>query len=440
MTMIHMEIFERLHRRRPRCFKSADDDEQEDELAPLEAQLQNFKENKTDARRGWEFPAMQRQVHREVPKNVTSLVRFDMCQMMSMLLIPSLLRIERYRFKVQKDAPPPRAPLFAGYLNTCSLLWSSSKIAHKIIKAPVTLIQKARHKRLSKIKDSLRPKPDTIILDVLRIMLGSLEDRDAPMTKLSDFAAQTSSSATTTTTRATGKARHFPELRETIVTKGLIRSLLEKCQQDEASQNDELIEQMMEAVGGEGAILDERAFSRALVSDVTRWPLECEDDVTTTFFDVYGFGNVECNEYAKEITPEDLLASPSRDEKWTQGLAAAIDDLSVKSSDSSFHSAESDIRDIENAIKNDIAKINESTATMDTKDSLTPVAGTTDSSTKPSGSDAQQAVDSSLDVNGNKSLRMGKIPEFKPTAGYIDYACDSVRRFDILLVERTGLA
>jgi hypothetical protein len=185
---------------------------------------------------------------------------------------------------------------------------------------------------------------------------------------------------------------------------------------------------MVEAVGGEGTILDERAFSRALVSDVSRWPLECEDDVTTTFFDVYGFGNVECNDYSKEITPEDLLAAPSRDEKWTQNLAAAIDDLSVKSSNSSFHSVGSDIRDIENAIKNDIAKIYDSTVAKDTTDSLTPVVGTIDSSTT-SGSDSQQARNGSVDVNGSKPLRMGKIPEFEPTAGYIDYACDSVRPF-----------
>jgi hypothetical protein len=190
---------------------------------------------------------------------------------------------------------------------------------------------------------------------------------------------------------------------------------------------------MVEAVGGEGTILDERAFSRALVSDVSRWPLECEDDVTTTFFDVYGFGNVECNDYAKEITPEDLLAAPSRDEKWTQNLAAAIDDLSVKSSNSSFHSAGSDIRDIENSIKNDIAEIYESTVAKDTRDSLTPVVvGTTDSSTT-SGYDSQQAGNGSVDVNGGKPLRMGKIPEFEPTAGYIDYACDSFSSMNLVV-------
>lgn len=437
----HHKVPKNLRKRRCKCCKSADDEDEEDELAALEAQLKSLQESKTDTRRGWEFPALQRQIHRQVPKNVTSLVRYDMVQMMSILLIPSILRVERYRFKEEKEAPPPRAPLFAGYLSAYTLLWHSSKMARRIIKAPVTLVQRARQKRLTKLKESLQPKPDTLILDVLRIMLGSLEERDSPVTKIGDFAApRAASTSTGTTTTGTGKGRHFPELRETVVSKDLIQRILEYYQQDKASQDDDLIEQMMNLVGGEGAILDERAFAHALTSDVTRWPLECEDDVTSTFYDVYGFGPVDCNEYAKELTPEELLADTHRSTPWSPLGAtkmASDDDSSSSSSDSSFHSAEMEWKDIENGIKNEYAKIyasrnsSQSAETVDSENTSNPVKTTDSEMTKRSSS--QQAALSAA-TSGGKPLKMGKIPVFKPTTGYIDYACDSVslQRFSVI--------
>jgi len=422
----------RLQKRRCKCFMSANDEDQEDELAALEAQLKSLSENKTDTRKGWEFPAMQRQIHREVPKNVTTLVRYDMVQMMSILLIPSILRIEKHRFKQEAAAPPPRAPIFAADLSVYNLLWNSSKMARNIIHAPLTLIQKARQKRRAKFKESLRPQPDTLILDVLRILLGSLEERERSFTKLSDFASPDVASTTTgTTTTAAARGKHFPELKETVVSKDLIQRILENCQQDHAVQDDDLIEQMMELVGGEGAIFNERAFAHALTSDVTRWPLECEDDVTSTFYDVYGFGNVECNEYAKELTPEDLLAAPSRDVMWAPAMAAKpVDDdnSSVNSSDLSFHSAKTELHDIEKAAKKEYARIHVSKKTShsvtasDSGNTSNP-GETTDSAISAHNSFGQAAEAVSSE---GKPLRMARVPEFKPTAGYIDYACDSV--------------
>lgn len=426
---------EQWRKRRCRCFKRADEEDQEDELAALEAQLQSLKESKTDTRRGWEFPALQRQIHREVPKNVTSLVRYDLVQMMSILLIPSILRIERHRFKQELAAPPPREPLFAGVANAHSLLWNSSKLAHKIIKAPVTFIQKARQKRLSKIKESLRPKPDTLFLDVLRILLGSLEGRNSPLSKVSDFA---NSATTGTTASATGRGKHFPELQETLVTKDLIQRILLKTQQEQAAQDDELIHQMMELVGGEGAILNERAFAHALTADVARWPLECEDDVTTTFFDIYGFGYVECNDYAKELTPQDLLAAPSRDTAWSplaaDNLSSDDQSSSDDSSDKSFHSAETELKDSEKAVKKDYNKFYDSNVASAVSNK-TVQAGTktdvVDHSAPSNTSSATPANDSAETIDGGP-LRMGKIPAFKPTAGYIDYSCDSVSILECL--------
>ena len=428
---LHHESSCRLRKRRCKCFKSAEDDDEEDELAALEAQLHSLKESKTDARRGWEFPAMQRQIHREVPKNVTKLVRYDMVQMMSIILIPTILRIERRRFKPETEAPPPRDPLFAGHLNVYKLLWYASKMAHKIIVAPFVLGQKMVQKRLIRIKESLQPKPETLILDVLRILLGSLEDRDSPETKLSDFvmAHHHGGSVTTsgTTTAGTGRGRYFPELRETIVSKELIQRILLSCQQEKAAQDEILIEQMMELVGGEGAVLDERAFAHALTSDVSQWPLECEDDTTSTFYDVYGFANVECNKYAKELTPEDLLSTPSRDVKWAPEMAktSAGNASSDSSINLSFHSAETEFQDIEKAAKReykkDYASTNDShtTTASDSRNFSSPSETATSDSAMVSGTSSGQNAD-------RKARRLGKIPVFKPTAGYIDYACDSV--------------
>lgn len=430
----HHNISSHLRKRRCRCFKSTedDDDDEEDELAGLEAQLQRLKENKTDTRRGWEFPSMQRQIHREVPKDVTKLVRYDMVQMMSILLIPSILRVERHRFKEAKEAPPPRDPLFAGHFTVYNLLWYSSKMARKIILAPVVLVQKMRQKRLVRIKESLRPKPDTLILDVLRILLGSLEERESPETNLSDFAlahrgASVTSSGTTAT--GTGRGKYFPELKETIVSEELIRRILLNFHLETAAQDEVLIEQMMQLVGGEGAILDERAFAHALTSDVSRWPVECEDEITSTFYDVYGFANVECNEYAKELTPEDLLSAPSRDVKWEPVMAKAYTDggSSDSSLDLSFHSAETELQDIEKATKVENEKTDESRTTTASESGNISSPCETASSIMSSGASSAQHAD-------EKARRLGKIPIFRPTTGYIDYACDSVSSFKCVYV------
>ena len=414
--------------------KTAEEEDEEDKLAALEAQIKSLRETNTDTRRGWEFPAMQRQTRRTVPKNVNTLVRYDLVQMMSMLLIPSILRIERRRFKAEKDAPPPRPPLLSGYLNVYNLLWHSSKMADKIIRAPIALIQKCRQKRLTKIKESLQPKPDTLLLDVLRILLGSLEARDSPFAKLSHFAApdDSTTSGTTMTFTTSGKGKYFPALQETIVTKELIQRILEHCQQEQAAHDDDLVEQMMEVVGGEGAILDERAFATALTSDVKRWPLECEDDVTSTFYDVYGFGNVECNDYAKELTPEDLLAAPSRETAWIQPMASknlTSYDTLHNSSDMSFHSAETELPDMEKAIRSGFAKVDDSA--NPTQSVETPGLASATSSVKATGS--VNVSNSENSVMEGRPRRMGKIPEFRPSAGYIDYACDSVRILGILI-------
>jgi hypothetical protein len=366
-------------------------EDEEDELAAVEAQLKSLQGR--DAKRGWEFPALQRQVRKEVPKEATSLVRFDLVQMTSMLLIPSLMRIERHRFKPLRTTalPQPAIPVWKTQ-KVAHRLWTLSALAVKVLKIPVIFVHKERHRRLSAIKKSLRPKPETILLDVLKILLGSLDDRTEPASNLDSFIVDDSM---TFTTGLRASRAYFPELLRTVVTKDLIRSMLQRHQLESPSQDEILIEQMVELVGGEGAILDERAFARALTADVKSWPVECEDDVTTTFYDVFGFSNVECNKYADILKPEDLLQAPSRDADWTSEILSTHP--AHDSSESSFRSA-----------KSESLETDEETGKAD-------ISLTGPESRGP-----------------ERVLRMGKVPKFKASAAHIDYASDSVRIFQLV--------
>ena len=360
--------------------RKTEDEDEEDELAAVEAQLTRLQGK--DARSGWEFPALQRQVRREVPKEVTTLVRFDLVQMTAMLLIPSLLRIERHRFKAPRTTPvlQPSPPIWKMH-KLPHRIWVLSGRAAKILRLPLIFIHQYRRRQISKFKESLRPKPDTLLLDVLKILLGSLDDRKEPVSSLKSFVVDESM---TFTTGVSGRM-YFPELLRTVVTQDLIRDLLYRFQLEEAAQDEVLIEQMVELVGGEGAILDERAFAHALTSDVKSWPIECEDDVTTTFYDVYGFSIVECNKFADILKPEDLLQAPSRDEDWSPKLPAPelLEDLS----ESSFHSAETELQETD-----------------------------------------EETGQGDVSVTGpeQRPRRMGKVPKFKRVAPHIDYASDAV--------------
>ena len=364
--------------------KNAQDEDEEDELAAVEAQLTRLQGN--DAKKGWEFPALQRQVRREVPKEVAALVRFDLVQMTAMLLIPSLLRIEGHRFMAPRTTPVPQtSPIWKTH-KLPHRIWVLSGLAVKILRLPLLLIYQYRERKISAFKESLRPKPDTLILDVLKILLGSLEDRTEPVSSLNSFVVDDSM---TFTTGVSGRMS-FPELRRTVVTQDLIRNILNRFQLEDAAQDEVLIEQMVALIGGEGALLDERAFARALTSDVKGWPLECEDDVTTTFYDVYGFSRIECNKFADILKPEDLLQAPSRDEDWSPDLAAPR----LLEDESSFYSAETELKE---------------------KDEET------------------RQGDVSVTGGQQRLRRMGKVPKFKPTAGYIDYASDAVCSFRLVL-------
>jgi hypothetical protein len=364
--------------------------DEEDELAAVEAQLNSLQGK--DAKRGWEFPALQRQVRREVPKQVATLVRFDLVQMTSMLLIPSLVRIERHRFKPPRTTPLPQPalPVWKSQ-KVARRIWTLSALAVKILKIPVLLVHQERHRRLSAIKESLRPEPETILVDVLRILLGSLDDCKEPASNLDSFIVDESITFNT----GLSVRAFFPELLRTVVTNDLIRDMLERHQLEDAAQDEVLIKQMVELVGGEGAILDERAFAHALTADVKRWPLECEDDVTTTFYDVFGFSNVECNKYADTLKPEDLLQVPSRDADWSPEISPT--QPPEDSSESSFRSAESESHETdEETGKSNVSK------------------------TGP-------------ELEGpERQPRTGKVPKFRGTASYIDYASDSVRIYRLV--------
>ena len=360
-------------RKRCLCIRKDIQDDESDKQAPLDEQWKSMVESNTDTRKGWEFPSLSRQIHREVPRHVERQVRFDLVQMMGMLFIPTILRVKRYRFSEPPPPPPPRPPPFndRDTVGWHRFIWTMARLGGYVLKMPKVYMQQRYQRHLTAVKESLRPKPPSLILDMLCILLGSLEEREGPVLSSQDM--------TESRTGSTIQGRYFPELRRTIVTKDLIRKILEHFQLSETAKDDSLVEQMVELVGGEGAVLNERAFAHALTSDVELWAPECEDSDTTTFYDVYGFPSVECNEYAKILKPEDLLAAaPSKDESWSP--VTGIQAVSQEDASESFHSAESDL----------------------------PTKGEMES-----------------------PLRLGKIPEFKPTASYIDYAVDTVRTVDV---------
>lgn len=358
-----------------RCWKicarsNKDDDEEVEEEALFEVadQWKSMRRSKLDIRKNWNH-VDERTPKPKVSASVEELVRYDLVDMMSLLMIPSFLRLERKRFGPPPQPPPP----YEGILRFRNV-WHYAKFSHYVINLPFIVMQRWRHRRMVALKESLRPR-DTLLLDVLKLMLASLENDGRSITQ-SELVNLSLNMGDSTTTRGS----YMPELKKTIVSEELVRNLLERYGQVADANDDQLVRDMVEAAGGEGAIMNERAFARALTVDVNRWPVECEDDITTTFYDVYGFSPTDCNKYAKTITPEDLLRGFKEDSPWAHGTTYPKKRSTYPRQDSlnSFYSAEEVER-------------------------------------------ARSVADS------EQSLRPGKIPAFRKTASYIDYSADTFR-------------
>lgn len=114
--------------------------------------------------------------------------------------------------------------------------------------------------------ESLSPKPDGLLEFVLRCMWKSLR-----VTKQS-------------TPGGVAEFDGDPPL----VTPELVRDLLLMNGESERANDSALIQRMVDMAQSPSGCLDESAFVNALTSDLTTWDVGCEDNMSTTVYDVFG--------------------------------------------------------------------------------------------------------------------------------------------------------
>ena len=253
----------------------------------------NMLKNAKNLRREWHFKrdAPKRD---KTQKKIETLVKYDLMELLSFLFIPTLVRIEHFRFSenVTPQTEPEPHIVFDGDLRTD--FWKLHRIGWYFFTYPHILMKERNRKRHIAMKADLQPKPVTLIDDVLRIMLSNLQEEESVDDQ-------------TVTLHEDGKlgiqTSHFPKVSQIPVSLALVRKLLIMHGEKEAAQDETLVRQMVALVGGEGSLLNERSFAHAMTADVKAWPIECEDDISTSFFDVYGFDENECNEKAKTCIP-----------------------------------------------------------------------------------------------------------------------------------------
>ena len=337
----------------------------------------------TNIRREWHFKKDAPKPEK-ISKKPEKLVKYDLVELLSFLYIPTLVRMERFRFAEPLSPKVPPPPKFDGAFR--HHFWQLSGVSWYIFKLPYVMVHELRRRRLVAMKDALRPKPDTIMDDVLRIMLGGLQEEDAidesKMRRIYD------------TGSVTTQESYFPKVSQIPISEALVRQLLMSQGEKAAAQDQELVRQMVKLVGGEGSILNERSFAHAMTADVQAWPMECEDDVSSSFYDVYGFNENECNKKAATMTPEDLIKPATKEEAWAPSSFEEhqfIGHQSNSLTNDSFHSARSVLQ--------------ESRRTLSV-----------------SSSDSVEEMEGGL-VEPNK--RGGKIPGYRQTVSYIDYAADT---------------
>jgi len=169
----------------------------------------------------------------------------DLVQITSILLIPTLARAG----KVWKDSqtpdeyvepPPPITPDYHGLKGYFLRKWDEYK-------------KRDEQEELA-MHESLNTKPATILIDVLSIMLKSVDTDKYP-----------------------------------ILNAALVRKLLMASGEFERAADRVLVDKMVEAAFSSSGLFDEEAFVNALTGDLSLWNVGCEDEITTSFFDVYGF-------------------------------------------------------------------------------------------------------------------------------------------------------
>ena len=305
-------------------------------------------------------------------------VYLDLVQVLGAILIPTLIKSKREadiaNGIIDEDPPIPDNPevSFRLLLHQPRQFFANHHESKRL-----------KRKRIERAEqNSLRPHK-RLIRDVL-IMLVHHVDESNPNLML--HRAQESKDVR----KKKSPANNTPRLRRIVISEDFVRDLLLSFGEIGAADDDELIREMVIVAGGDGTVLDELAFARALTSDVLAWTCGIEDGINETFVDVWGFDPVAKNEY--DLARTVLAASAD--------VVADAADLAIATGITAAHVATEAI---------DVVK---------------PAVTSQDSSkTDPSGT-ATQSVTGPKKEEGQG--QEGGI-KFVHTAHYIDYVCGSFR-------------
>ena len=299
-------------------------------------------------------------------------VYLDLIQVLGALLIPTLIKSKR------------EAEIANGIIEDDPRIPDNPEVSlHLLLHQPRQFFanhhESKRLKRQRKEKDeldSLRPTPRRLIRDVLIMLIHHVDESNPnPMLRR----AQESKDV-----RKKSPGNNTPRLRRLVISEDFVRDLLLCFGEIGAADDDELIREMVIVAGGDGAVLDELAFARALTSDILAWTCGMEDALNETFADVWGFDPVAKNEY-------DLART----------VLAAGADVVAEAADL--------------AIATGITAANVATEAIDV---VKPAATSQDPTNRN-----QPAAEPKKEEGQNQE---GKI-KFVHTAHYIDYVCDNFR-------------
>jgi hypothetical protein len=308
-------------------------------------------------------------------------VYLDLIQVLGALLIPTLIKAKREadiaNGIIEDDPPIPGNPeiSFHQLLHHPRQFFANHRESMRL---------ERRRKERDEL-DSLRPTPRRLIRDVLVMMIHHLDESNPnPMLRR----AQESKDV-----RNKSPASATPRLRRLVINEDVVRDLLVGHGELEAADDDELIREMVIVAGGDGAVLDELAFSRALTSDILAWTCGMEDGINETFCDVFGFDPVAKNEY--DLARSLLEAGAD--------VVADAADLAVATGMTAANVATEAVDAIKPAVETQ-THCDSPTATLD--EAATPaVAG----DKRKEGQSQEDPI------------------KFVHTAHYIDYVCDSFR-------------
>ena len=170
----------------------------------------------------------------------------DLVQLMAILFMPTLARAgkEWHDVCIPEVYLEEVVPNYQGFRGWCRKMDDKLKAMVK--------------ERDDALYESLRPKPETILQDVLGSMLKCVDMESGDK---------------------------YP-----VMNAQLVRNLLRAQGEYERAADSVLVDKMVEAASSTTGLFDEEAFVTALTCDLSEWKVGSEDNQTTTFLDVWGFG------------------------------------------------------------------------------------------------------------------------------------------------------